>query len=86
MAVLNDNRSNVQNLPVWKKNATAEERLCEFAQVARRHPEAFSRMILVYVEDLPSGRTITRTLCDEKTTTFEALGILQTATDELLGR
>jgi hypothetical protein len=43
---------NVDYLPIWKKDATAAERLDELAMIARKHPERFERFALVYIEKL----------------------------------
>ena len=38
-------------IPVWKEGATAAEWLEEVASVARRFPEKFKRVAILYVED-----------------------------------
>ena len=44
--------SNVEYLPIWKAEATAEERLLELAMIARKHPERFAKLMVVYSEAL----------------------------------
>ncbi len=39
---------NLSILPVWKKNATAEERLLELAVMARKNPEKWEKFAIVY--------------------------------------
>jgi len=39
----------VEYLPVWKKDATAEERFLELAQMARQEPERFEKVIIGWV-------------------------------------
>ena len=53
---------NVEYMPNWKKGATAEERLMELAMIARKHPERFSQMVVIYIEELPDEFTRTRHL------------------------
>ena len=41
---------NISILPVWKKGATAYERLSELTLLAQDHPERFESFVLVYRE------------------------------------
>lgn len=43
----------IDYLPIWKINATAEERFLELASVARKHPERFARTVVIFEEVLP---------------------------------
>lgn len=43
--------ASVDYLPVWKKGATAAERLRELAFVAEKHPDIFEKWVIVYCED-----------------------------------
>lgn len=43
--------STVTRLPVWKKNATAAERLTELAAMALEKPELFAKMIIVHMAE-----------------------------------
>ena len=54
--------ASVDYLPVWKKGATPFERLSELAEIARKHPERFSKFVICYKEVLPSGTYIYRQL------------------------
>lgn len=81
----------VVEFPNWKTFATAEERFLELARIARRNPERFARMIVVYQEDLPKNEgqinppTLTRYICGgEYINTSTALGLLELAKLELL--
>lgn len=67
---------NVDYLPVWKKNASPEERLLEVAAIARKHPERFSKMAIIYQEDTGDG-TKTRYTCGVDITTTELVGLIE---------
>lgn len=73
---------NVEYLPVWKANATAEERLLELAMMARKHPERFAKFVLVYQEATADDATVTR-YAGINTTTTELLGLLRQAEHEV---
>ncbi len=45
--------SNVELLPLWKKNATAAERLHELALLAAKRPEQFDKFVVIYAECRP---------------------------------
>lgn len=49
--------NNVTALPVWKRDATAEERFMELAQMAREDPGRFEKVIIGYlgVKDCKPG-------------------------------
>jgi hypothetical protein len=49
-------------LPIWKKDATAYERLSELALLAKAKPERFEKFVIVYQETTPEGRWRTRTM------------------------
>ncbi len=65
-------------LPIWKKNATAYERLSELALLAREHPERFERFCIVYLETLSNGRWKFKTF-EHNANLIEALGMYQIA-------
>lgn len=67
---------NIEYLPIWKKGASAEEFLLELAMVARKHPEAFGKIVIVRQETLPSGNTLTR-FNYYQASTIEAVGLLE---------
>lgn len=73
---------NVEYLPIWKNGATAEERLMELALVARKHPEYFDKMVVIYQEDQADKRTVTRYASNGCTTT-ELFGLLTMAEWEI---
>lgn len=77
--------NNVDYLPIWKAGATPEERLSEMAAIARKHPERFSKMVFLYVEELPDGFTRARHH-SFNASTHETLGILQEAAHNILER
>lgn len=79
---------NVDYLPVWKKDATAEERLLELAMMARKHPERFHRFILVYQESIAvdgkeESQVRTRYVT-QGVKTVQALGLIELGKLELL--
>lgn len=78
--------SNIEYLPVWKKDATAEERFLELAMMARKHPERFAKMAVVYVEIKPGGRWQIRSIDTGMTTIFEEIGILRAAMSDAESR
>jgi hypothetical protein len=66
--------SNVTLLPVWKQDATAEERFLELAHMAREKPERFEKVIVGWVgtHEGQSDRTnYVTTGCDA----IEAIGL-----------
>lgn len=65
---------NVEYLPVWKANATGEERLQELVQIARKHPERFKKFVIVYQE-----------VNEEKDTALERVNIFNLTTTETMG-
>jgi len=52
----------IVTLPIWKKDATAYERLSELAMLAREHPEYFETFVIVYRGTLPCGNWRVRTM------------------------
>lgn len=76
---------NVEYLPLWKKDATPEERLLELAMVARKHPERFSKIVVLYVEELPNKHTVLRH-ASLNVTSHEMAGIMAEATHNLYER
>lgn len=74
---------NIEYLPVWKAGATADERLLEVAMMARKHPERFGKLIVVYQEEQEGKRTVNRR-ASNGCTTNEFVGILQMAIVETI--
>lgn len=74
---------NLATLPIWKKDATAYERLSELALLAREHPERFERFVIVYRETKKTGNWQIRTM--EYGGDLESrLGLLTLGADEIL--
>lgn len=71
-------KDNIDYLPFWKANATPEERLSEITAIARKHPEQFSNIIIIYEEVLPDGSNLTRYV-STNLSTKELLGLLDIA-------
>lgn len=69
----------VDYLPIWKRNATAVERLTELAQIAGKHPEWFDKWVIVYCEDNVE-RFKTRYMQGETTRTSDCLAVLTAGT------
>ena len=53
---------NVATLPIWKRDASAYERLSELALLAREHPQRFTTFVIVYQETLPNGNWKIKTM------------------------
>lgn len=68
--------ASIDYLPIWKKNATAAERLYELAQMAAKHPDLFDKWVLVYCED-NDQRFKVRSISGEGTRTSDSLAVLQ---------
>jgi hypothetical protein len=75
-------KDNVDYLPIWKKNATPEEKFMELALIARKHPEKFNRMIVVYQQQ-HDGYTQTR-YADNELSLIETLGLIEMAKFEII--
>ena len=74
---------NLATLPIWKKDATAYERISELALLAREHPERFWQFVIVYREETPAGRWRIRTM-EYGGDLASRLGLLVLGQDELL--
>ena len=70
--------SKIAAIPVWKKNATAAERLQEVAMMALEKPERFVRVVILY-EEITDDGIISRQAFSEGITTNEALGVIDAA-------
>lgn len=62
-------------VPRWKKGATPGERLREVALIADKHPERFTKMVILYAE-ITSETVQTRMAYGEGTATSDAMGLL----------
>lgn len=67
--------SNVEYLPIWKKGATAAERLRELAFIADKHPDWFDKWVIVYCED-NTQRLKVHWMSGEQTRTSDCLAVL----------
>lgn len=74
---------NLATLPIWKKDASAYERLSELALLAREHPERFEAFVIVYRETLNSGNWKIRTM-EYGGDLASRLGLLVLGQDELI--
>lgn len=70
----------IHNLPVWKRGATAYERLSEIALFAKQYPDKFSKFALIHLEEMPTGNvkvlTITYQRGGEGLCFAEGMGLL----------
>lgn len=74
---------NLSTLPIWKKDASAYERLSELALLAREHPERFAHFVLVYRETKNTGRWKIRTM-EYGGDLASNIGLLHIGIDDLL--
>src|SRR5437899_366994 len=74
---------NLATLPIWKKDATAYERLSELALLAREHPERFEHFVIVYRQTLSNGNWKIRTM-EYEGDLGSRLGLLELGKDELI--
>ncbi len=74
---------NVSTLPIWKKGASAFERLSELALLAREHPERFEKWGIVYIETLPSGNIKYRTM-HNSSSLCEVIGLFEIGKRDVL--
>lgn len=75
--------SNISYLPIWKDGATPAERFSEFEAMARKRPERFGKIVVLYEETLADGRTVLRRFSDHCTTN-ELIGLLGIAKVEII--
>lgn len=76
----------VDYLPVWKKGATAEERLSELSIMARNDPQRFSRMVVLYTEEMPNGAWKPRVISTGLHNDMEVVGSLYMAINHVYDR
>jgi len=69
--------SSVINLPIWKKDATAYERLSELALLALEKPEKFSQFVLVYQEQMLNGNVKFHYMDFNTVGIFHTIGLLE---------
>ena len=70
-------------LPVWKAGLTAEEWFQDMALQARKHPDRFQKMILVYSITKPNGNIETHYYC-YNAATDALIGMLEIGKQEVL--
>jgi hypothetical protein len=69
--------ANILILPVWKTDASAEEWLYELALLARKHPDRFSRMVLIYEEMSPDRQASRTNYYSHGLNTSELVGLIE---------
>ena len=70
-------------LPVWKKDSTAEEWFYDMAMLARKNPERFHRMVLIYEEMSPDGASSRNSYYCHGVSTTEAFGLIEIGKQKL---
>ena len=73
----------IDYLPIWKRDATPADRFDELCAIARKHPERFNRIVVVYEEVLPNKNSVVRQISANCSTT-ETLGMLELGKVQLL--
>lgn len=73
---MSSDADNVTFLPKWKHGSTIEEWFFEIAMIARKYPERFAKVAVIYEEKLANGNTVVRT-ASKGATTNELLGIVE---------
>lgn len=67
----------ITNLPVWKKGATAFERLSELALLAKELPKKFDKFAIVYQEQMPNGNVKFHYMDFNSVDVFQTMGLLE---------
>lgn len=70
-------------LPNWKSNCSAEDRFLELAMVARKYPERFGKLAVVYEETMPNKNTQVRQISNGCDTT-QLVGLLWLGIDRVV--
>lgn len=76
-------KDNVDYLPIWKANSTPEERFMELALIARKHPESFEKMIVIYQEQ-SDGYSKTEYCTNNGLDITETLGLIELGKFEVI--
>ena len=76
-------KDNVDYLPIWKANSTPEERFMELALIARKHPERFEKMIVIYQEQSEEF-SMTRYCTSSGLDIAQTLGIIELGKFEVI--
>ncbi len=74
---------NVLILPVWKKDATAEEWFYDLAMLARKHSGRFGRMVLIYEEMSEDRSSSMCSYYSHGLTTTELFGLIEIAKQKI---
>lgn len=69
--------ANVLILPVWKKGASSEEWFYDLAVLARKYPERFTRMVLIYEEVSADGEATRSNYYCHGVNTTELFGLIE---------
>mgnify|MGYP003395705144 CR=1 FL=1 len=69
--------ADISILPIWKKDATAYERLSELALLARENPEMFEQFAIVYKSRLPNKNVKFRYMDFGTADVFATMGLFE---------
>ena len=78
--------TNLVVLPVWKKDATPADFFEDMANIARVHPDRFTKMVVAYCEIGTSAGADIFDIYPHGVNTAEAIGLLELAKNQLCGR
>ena len=76
-------KDNVDYLPIWKANSTPEERFMELSLIARKHPQRFEKMIVIYQEQ-SDGYSKTEYCANNGLDITETLGLIELGKFEVI--
>lgn len=79
-------KDNVDYLPIWKEGATAFDRFSELAMIARKHPERFAKIFVIYVEESDDKTSTKLNSISTNLNTHECIGLLWEAQYRLLNK
>ena len=74
---------NIDYLPIWKKDSTPYEFLQELSMIARKHPERFAKVVILYEETLPNGNTLLHSNY-KNVNTNELIGLLNIVQHDIM--
>ena len=75
---------NVEYLPIWKKDSTPEEFLLELSLIARKHPERFKKIVIVFEETMLESDNTKLRHHIKGFSTNEVIGVLQIASSLIM--
>lgn len=79
---MSDDGAEIVSFPKWNPRVTAEQRFLELAEIARRRPEQFQKVIIGWVDFDENGRIDTNYTIVGCANTVEFLGVLDLVRQE----